>query len=481
MSLDATVKIVEGDLVGESSAGLVAGETLTVRTLLYGLLLKSGNDAAMAIARAAGGSPHGEDATARGRFIAMMNAKATELGLGSTSFRNPHGLDETGHYSTAHDLARMTMAALAVPGFTEIFGARSYQGEGYTFTHGNRLPELMAGVIGGKTGWTDGCGLCLIEVAEQRGRPIIVVLLNSDWGWFDDAYQLYQFASSLQQPAVNSAAAVAVFDRLWSRTDLPVHDGQVTRSWLWGPALGHAVTLTSASAPSGWCYERLYEKGLMEINDPYARMDTGWYVTPGLLASRLLDAGSTLPVAGDLTADSVDYATLAAAAGSTAIIDGAMVTTRLTSDGGLWQDDRYAEFGVFAGSLVPETNLHIADVFEAFMAQTGLVLDGGALVEALLFDPPLLAIGLPVTDPLWLKVELRGIERDVLVQCFERRCLTYTPSNPAGWEVEMTNIGQHYALWFGDGQYATAAEPSERRHRAFTSEARQTAHTASIR
>ena len=104
--LDETVTIVPEDLVGESSAGLRAGQTVTLRALLYGLLLRSGNDAAMAIARAVGGRPHQEDPVARARFVGWMNAKAAALGLDQTHFRNPHGLDEPGHASSALDRRR---------------------------------------------------------------------------------------------------------------------------------------------------------------------------------------------------------------------------------------------------------------------------------------------------------------------------------------------------------------------------------------
>lgn len=467
--LDTQVTVVEGDLVGESSAGLVAGEIVTLRTLLHGLLLKSGNDAAAAIARAVGGSPHAEDQTARDRFTAWMNAMAAELGLAHSSFRNPHGLDEPGHYSSPLDLARLTIAALRTPGFAEIFGAPAYSGDGHSYQHGNQLPGMTSGVVGGKTGWTDGCGLCLIEAVEIDGRTVVVVLMSSDWSWYDDAFALVQYARSLPMPATDSASAAQLFARLWARTDEPVEDAAVARSWLWGPALGPVLTAPAPDAPSGWRYERLFEKGMMEINQPFDRMDTGWYVTPGRLAALLLAEGARLAVAGDPDAGGPAYADLAAA--PVQLSTGETVTARLKPGAGASREPALAGYGVAAGSYAPETGVYTADVFDEFLGQTGTVLDGDALVDAPLFQPALLVVGYPVTDPYWLAVEVNSEPRDVLVQCFERRCLTYTPGNPAGWEVEMTNIGQHYAQWFEIGGYASVGSFNLRSHRLFFNQA----------
>ncbi|MGA7672435.1 MAG: peptidase S8, partial [Nitrolancea sp.] len=78
---------------------------------------------------------------------------------------------------------------------------------------------------------------------------------------------------------------------------------------------------------------------------------------------------------------------------------------------------------------------------------TGTVWNGSANVKGQLFDPTFFATGYPITEAYWAKVKVAGTVKDVLVQCFERRCLTYTPSNPTGWQVEMGNIGRHYYLW----------------------------------
>lgn len=445
--LDLPVTITAGDVIGESSAGLIPGDVVTLRTLLHGLLLKSGNDAAMAIARAVGGSTLHESPNAREQFFGWMNEKAATLGMTNTHFTNPHGLDQAGHYSTAFDLAILTRYALDVSGFAPIFGARSYSGDGYSYVHGNRLPETMDGIIGGKTGWTDGCGLCLIEVAEQHGREIIVVLLQSDWTWYDDAKMLFDYAWTLPDPADNGPRAEAVFGRLWNRTDGPVEDGGTGRSWVWGRPVRPTLEIAAAHGASTRGYERLYEKGLMEILQPYSRMDTGWYVTAGRLAAELIEGRANVKVAGDLGFGGVTYRMLADHYWDMSQVEGAVINMRLSLGGNLSDDAELAAYGQVAGPLARETGFHTALVFASFLNQSGPVYNAGLMTEELLFDPPLHAIGYPITPPFWVSTLEQGRFVDVMVQCFERRCLTYTPSHAAEWQVEMSNIGLHYGIW----------------------------------
>lgn len=198
LSMDEDVTILEGDQVGEASIWAEADDTLTVRTLLHGLLMRSGNDAASALARAVGGSPDEEDETARDKFTSMMNIKAQRLGMTNTRFENPHGLDADNQYSSAYDLMLLTKEALNHPDLLDALGAEVYSGEGFDFTHTNKLPELYEGVIGGKTGWTDNAGLCLIEVVEKDGRTLIVVLLGSTFErWYRDAIELLDYGWKL--------------------------------------------------------------------------------------------------------------------------------------------------------------------------------------------------------------------------------------------------------------------------------------------
>jgi D-alanyl-D-alanine carboxypeptidase len=166
-------------LVEGSSMYLKAGEQVAVRDLLYGLLLMSGNDAAETLASAADGG--------RERFIALMNEKATALGLENTSFRNPSGLDEDGHYSTAEDLARLASSAMENDLFREIVSTRSGTFAGRHMSNHNKLLWQLDGAIGVKTGYTISAGRCLVSAIEKDGYKLIIVTLNAPDDWDDHA------------------------------------------------------------------------------------------------------------------------------------------------------------------------------------------------------------------------------------------------------------------------------------------------------
>lgn len=190
--LDRQMSVNASDLVGEASMGLVSGETLTLETLLYGLLLPSGNDAAMTIARNLGGGSIES-------FVTDENARISELGLTDTALLNPHGLDADLHYSSARDLAAMTMFALRTqPDFIRISGALEHHADGHDLFQTNDLHVTYPGLVAGKTGVTDEAGYCLMEVAERDGRRVIAVLLGSTSdAWYADAELLldYGFAA----------------------------------------------------------------------------------------------------------------------------------------------------------------------------------------------------------------------------------------------------------------------------------------------
>lgn len=164
--------------IGENSMGLTKGEILTLEELLYGLILKSGNDAAEVIAE---GSPFGRD-----NFIYLMNKKAEDMGLANTRFSNPSGLEGDGaQYSTPYDLVVITKYALENPIFAEIAAtvskellATNKHKYFYMFNDTNLLTSYP-GVRGVKTGYTYEAGLCLVTYLEYEDRKIIAVLLNS--------------------------------------------------------------------------------------------------------------------------------------------------------------------------------------------------------------------------------------------------------------------------------------------------------------
>lgn len=185
---DETVEILpEYTRVEGSSMYLKAGENYTVRDLLYGMLLVSGNDAATALACHCGGSI--------ADFVELMNAKARELGLSGSSFANPHGLDADTHYSTAEDLAVITREAMANPLFAEIVGTKSYSACGQTYVNHNKLLWNYEGTLGVKTGYTMAAGRSLVSCAERDGLRLICVTLSDPDDW-DDHMALYNWAFS---------------------------------------------------------------------------------------------------------------------------------------------------------------------------------------------------------------------------------------------------------------------------------------------
>ena len=167
-----------------SSMYLQAGETYTVRELLTGLLLASGNDAALALALHCGG----EEA----RFVAWMNEKAADLGMENSHFANPHGLDAPEHCGTAADLARLMAACLREPELAEILALdHAVIREQYYVNH-NKLLGNCPGCLGGKTGYTQAAGRCLVSACERDGTKLICVTLNAPKDW-DDHKSLYDW------------------------------------------------------------------------------------------------------------------------------------------------------------------------------------------------------------------------------------------------------------------------------------------------
>ncbi|MCL4466392.1 MAG: D-alanyl-D-alanine carboxypeptidase [Chloroflexi bacterium] len=169
------VDVDSRQMADDSVMGLVPGEVLTLRDLLYGLMLPSGNDAALAIARHVGGSEQ--------RFVALMNAKAAELGLRDTHFVNPHGRDADDHYVSAYDLARLGRYAMQNPEFVAIVTARTYKAEGaiktYELQNHNPLFDRYEGVDGIKTGYDDAAGQTYVASATRAGHRVVLSLLRS--------------------------------------------------------------------------------------------------------------------------------------------------------------------------------------------------------------------------------------------------------------------------------------------------------------
>ena len=200
--LTALVAITHGDLDREvtisknaasirgSKVGYVAGEKIRLRELLYGLMYKSGNDAAIAIAEDIGGSIEG--------FSKIMNDYAISLGLINSHFESPHGLDSPKHYTCAYDLALLTTKAMESELFCQICGTKSITKDTSNFTRDynniNKILYKIPGANGVKTGYTGQAGKCLVSSVKHEGRNIIIVVLNCSDRW-NVTEKIYKYVS----------------------------------------------------------------------------------------------------------------------------------------------------------------------------------------------------------------------------------------------------------------------------------------------
>jgi len=277
-------------------------------------------------------------------------------------------------------------------------------------------------------------------------------------------------SSTSQAQAETNAFADPAFAARWERVDRPVATGAVQRSWIWGPSpLTGGLTERYQESPARSRLVQYFDKGRMELTHPDGDPNAEWFVTGGLLTRELvsgriqlgdqlfLDAGrgAAVPVAGDPDNVFPTYADLAS------IIDrsqpdrtGQAATAVLTPDGWTERSDaaddpeaQFVHYVSYTGPVGEPVGYNIPRAFWTFMTQPGLIWQDDQVVAAdPLFDW-LFVLGYPIADPFWVQVRLRGEPTWVLVQPFERRVLTYTPSNPPGWRVEMGNIGQHYLRW----------------------------------
>lgn len=191
MNLSDEVKVKSEDVKVEgTSVGLKADDVVTCDVLLKGMLLESGNDAANVTATAVSGSVEA--------FSVLMNEKANSIGMKNSSFKNPSGLTEEGHFSTAYDMALLTCYAIKNPTFRSVCSLKqarvSYGNPPYerTFTNHNKLLDSCEGVFGVKTGFTKASGRCLVSACERNGITLIAVTLNAPDDW-NDHKKLYDY------------------------------------------------------------------------------------------------------------------------------------------------------------------------------------------------------------------------------------------------------------------------------------------------
>lgn len=192
-----------------SAAYISEGNQYYMKDLLYGLMLNSGNDAAVAIAEHVAGSEKS--------FAELMNEKAEELGLGNTHFMNPNGLDNPEHYTTVYNLALIARYAMTLPQFREIVATQTAQAQALNsdeilyFSNHNKMLSLYEGANGIKTGFTKSTGRCLVSSAQRDGMEFIAVTLNDPNDWNDHAEMLdYAFAEHYPKKLIEQGDTVKV-------------------------------------------------------------------------------------------------------------------------------------------------------------------------------------------------------------------------------------------------------------------------------
>jgi hypothetical protein len=251
------------------------------------------------------------------------------------------------------------------------------------------------------------------------------------------------------------------FAQVWARADQPIAQQRATRSWMWGPRGLMARGEGYLQASGGLRQVQYFDKARMEVNDPSGDRSSRWFVTTGLLVIELI-TGKTqvgdnnfvqhspadIPIAGDT--NDTQSPTYASFGGVTALFPG-------DRTGELPEQtlDRAGHVAPYEGPTHPETRLvhfvpesghNIPRVFWDFLNASGTIYEGGAYRRGQLLDW-VFTLGYPISEPYWAHISVGGVERQVLVQPFQRRVLTYDPANPSGWRVEMGNVGRHYYRW----------------------------------
>ena len=235
-----------------SSMYLQEGEVLTIQELLYGLMLHSGNDAAVALAIYCGGTVEG--------FAGLMNDKARQLGMESSHFENPNGLDAPGHYSTARDLATLAAYAMKNPIFCKTVSTKNITiGQRYLRNH-NKLLWQVEGADGVKTGYTRAAGRILVSSAVRDGRRLIAVTINAPDDWHDhttllnNGFSGFSHRNIVQEGQIMGFAEIAGgqsgFAQLVANNsfDYALADDEVPKIMIPGPGFVYAPVTAGADA-----------------------------------------------------------------------------------------------------------------------------------------------------------------------------------------------------------------------------------------
>ena len=254
------------------------------------------------------------------------------------------------------------------------------------------------------------------------------------------------------------------FNKVWNRTDSQIASGALSRTYLWGPEpFTTGLQEDYVEGTGGKRLVQYFDKSRMEITNPAGDKNSIYYVTNGLIARELMTGQlqlgndkfesrqpSTIGVAGDADDTSgPTYKVMGKLTGdATNQVNGSPL--KAVNREGVLRDaaQEFSQYQAPYAYYEAITKHNVAKPFWDFLNQSGPVLnDAGQSVNGRLFDPIFYATGLPITEAYWSKVKVAGEVKDLLAQCYERRCLTYTPSNGAAYRVEMGNVGRHYYDW----------------------------------
>jgi hypothetical protein len=283
---------------------------------------------------------------------------------------------------------------------------------------------------------------------QQLKRLLLLVVLLLLLG----APALALAAQGISQPA---------FQAVWEHTDYPVQEGLSNHSWLWGPEPFTAeLNEWYVEGPGQRRPVQYFDKGRMEINQPAADPTGPWFVTSGLLTRDMIDgrlqigngdfvalAPAAIPVAGDPDAGFPTYADLRPYVRAQARLRlGDYVAERL-APGGRSAAPEFARLPAARIVYVVPGSYGVPQAFWTFLTQSGVSYRDGQFTTVTPFFDWLYVAGYPIADAFWVRVPVAGKPRDVMVQPFERRLLTYNPANPVRFQVEMGNVGLHYYRW----------------------------------
>ncbi len=249
------------------------------------------------------------------------------------------------------------------------------------------------------------------------------------------------------------------FDRVWKLSDGPIATGSVRKPWTWGPkALTKIIEEPYSDSPNGKRQVVYFDKSRMEINNPDRNPDSNWYVTNGLLPLEMIKGKiqtgnnefedrkpAEINIVGDLDdSHGVTYASLHNKLDPVEKIhEGTKVTSHINRAGEVSQVENVSH-EVSISSYDEITGHNIAGPFEEYINNRD--------------HDPLKEIGRPITEPYWVEANVGGTPKKILMQVFERRCLTYDPTNPSDWQVEAGNVGKQYHTWRYD------SEPQDNNH-----------------